>query len=245
VDLENPSIAKVLQTVLKLHSVNDQSFDADENLKEALNTCYHRGWLHSDRTIKGQCYNAYKKYEPCEWNLAWNSEIRYFFPSPLHQALVEGLLCSSRNASIPEENIQDFVVSVCCRMSPGNLDAARPIGAAYIQRPTEGRHGDEFYRACSDYAASSIITLSEFGSSEGRIDFFVPSKRWGIEILRDGDQMEVHNDRFASGVYGKWIDGGVMEDYIMLDFHRERPLVTHPGKWDLRFFKIYIYDSNS
>ena len=125
-------------------------------------------------------------------------------------------------------------------MSPGNLDAARPIGAAYIQRPTEGRHGDEFYRACSDYVASSILTLSEFGSSEGRIDFFVPSKRWGIEILRDGDQMEVHNDRFASGVYGKWIDGGVMEDYIMLDFHRERPLVKHPGKWDLRFF-IYLY----
>ena len=165
-------------------------------------------------------------------------DIRYFFPSPLHQASVERLLCSSRNASIHEENIQDFAIAVCRRMLPGNLNAACLIGAAYIQCSLEARYGDEFYRACSDYTGGSVITLSEFGSSEGRIDFLVPSKRWGIDILRDGDQMEVQNDRFASGVYGKWIDGGMMKDYIMLDFHRERPLVKHPGRHHFVFYSL-------
>jgi len=207
-DLQNPSIAMVFRTVLKYHSVTDQHFNIDE--RQALQKCFSRGWLHSDL-------------------IGHSEKIGYFFPSPLHQTFVESFLNGSRNAVISEATLRDFVVAICHKMSPVNFHA-RQVGAAYIQRTPEAQYGDEFYRACMDHTEGSIITPSEWINQEGRIDFYLPSRRWGIEILRDGNEIQDNNNRFTYGAYSKWIVGGEMEDYILLDFRQNVPRAKHPGK---------------
>jgi hypothetical protein len=42
-------------------------------------------------------------------------------------------------------------------------------------------------------------------------------KKWG----------SAHHDRFVSDAYAKWMDDGVMEDYIILDFRSTDPQVEH------------------
>jgi hypothetical protein len=205
--LQNLSIATVLETVVARQSVNDQGFSEDE--KAALQTCFRRGWLHSDSV----------------------GDTRYFFASPLHQVFVEGILYRPMSATIPEETLQKFVIAICHTMSPLNLQV-RQVGAACIQRPPEAQYGDVFYQACLAHTRGSVRTLSEYGTKEGRIDFFIPSRGWGIEILRDGKDIREHNDRFVSGAYSKWITGKVMEDYIILDFRGNNPRAKHPGKGD-------------
>ncbi len=61
----------------------------------------------------------------------------------------------------------------------------------------------------------------EFGSAKGRVDFFVDSKKWAIEVLRNGDRIEEHLARFApEGRYCKMLDAA---DYIFLDFRMTMP----------------------
>lgn len=144
---------------------------------------------------------------------------------------VERFLNGFRNAAICETNLRDFVVAIYHKMSPINLHT-RQVGAAHIQRTPEAQYGDEFYRACMDHTEGSVMALSEFGTKEGRIDFYLPSRRWGIEILRDGKEIQDHNNRFISGAYSKWVVGGEMEDHILLDFRQNIPHAKRPGKCD-------------
>jgi len=171
--------------------------------------CFRRGWLHCDFI---------------------DNDTLYFFPSPLHQAYVDRLLYGSRIVSVQEETLLAYVIAVCKKISSSSFQKKRPIGAARIRRPPEAQYCDEFYRASSTHNEGSVITFSEFGTKEGRVDFFVPSKKWGIELLRDGDRLRAHHDSFVSGAYAKWMDSGVMEDYIILDFRSTNPQVAHEGK---------------
>jgi len=70
-----------------------------------------------------------------------------------------------------------------------------------------------------------MLAAPEFGSGEGRIDFFIPGVKWGFEFLKNGDRLQQHLSRFVKGAvpgaYGKWLRSGVMEDYIVLDFRDE------------------------
>ena len=72
-----------------------------------------------------------------------------------------------------------------------------------------------------------VTTFPECGTPNGRIDFFISSKKWGIELLRNGDRLLAHNDRFIGGEYGKWIKAQKMDDYIMIDFRSKVPNVKH------------------
>jgi len=56
------------------------------------------------------------------------------------------------------------------------------------------------------------------------IDFFIPLKKWGIELLRDGDRL---NARFATGEYGRWISDRKINDYAIIDFRTEHPQSRH------------------
>jgi hypothetical protein len=31
------------------------------------------------------------------------------------------------------------------------------------------------------------VTLPEYGTADGRADFYIPTKEWGVELLRNGD----------------------------------------------------------
>jgi len=64
----------------------------------------------------------------------------------------------------------------------------------------------------------------------GRIDFFIPIVKWGIEITRDGSWIPAHDARFAdSGAYGAWLKSADMNDYILLDFRTKSLRDQHPS----------------
>jgi hypothetical protein len=71
-------------------------------------------------------------------------------------------------------------------------------------------------------------------SRPGRIDFFIPSKKWGIELTRDGNRLGEYNSRFEDdGAHGQWLKSSDMDDrndYIFLDFRSTKPMLAHPGK---------------
>src|SRR5258706_884394 len=138
--------------------------------------------------------------------------------------------------------LQTFVIEVLKLFSPKNLKTRgylRSIGSTPQSIP-EAQFQQEFYRACCNYTKSTMITLPECGTPKGRIDFFLPSKKWGIELLRDGDRLLAHNERFEGGEYGKWVQAGMMDDYIMIDFRSTVPIIKL-GKRIITTRKTIIY----
>ena len=112
--------------------------------------------------------------------------------------------------------------------SPQVLATPRGIGSGFIQRPPEAQYQDEFYRCLHQYSQGGFVTFPEYGTKRGWVDFYIPSKNWAVELLRDGDQLGGHASRFSpSGAYGKTI---AITDYIILDFRVTTPQVPHPCK---------------
>ena len=90
-------------------------------------------------------------------------------------------------------------------------------------RPPSAAYQDEFYRSISKVAKGCVRVSSEYsvpeGACPGRIDFFISSTKWGIELLRDGHKPEENWSRFRlGGAYGAWLKADDMTDYIILDF---------------------------
>ncbi|KAJ7287322.1 hypothetical protein C8J57DRAFT_1048858, partial [Mycena rebaudengoi] len=93
----------------------------------------------------------------------------------------------------------------------------------------------EFYRSLLDFG--QVYVSPEFSSARndlsGRIKFYIQSKKWGIELVRDGDRLGEHSDRFdrINGAYDRWMNGRFpdMEDFIILDFRQKEVRKAHPA----------------
>jgi hypothetical protein len=204
-DLQDPAVAGIFFRVLSDLSIcrSDVTNTEDE---QALDRCFRCGWLHSDR-------------------LQDSTDILYTFSSRLHHLFVEMMLSDTMPTTISEpNNILDFVCEVITGFSPYSL-SVRPIGPTFIQRPPEAQYQDEFYRSCHNRWKGLLRTFSEFGTKAGRIDFYIPSKQWGVELLREGVGMEQHSERFSKeGRYGRSLP---LSDYIMLDCRSTTPTRPH------------------
>ncbi|KAN0124749.1 hypothetical protein V8E52_001301 [Russula decolorans] len=156
-----------------------------------------------------------------------SEETYYIFASPLHRLFVEWRLQDSV-PSIPFESssILQLALEVIRGFSPRSLSAERRIGAGCIQRPPEAQYQDEFYRNCHACSKGSLVTFPEYGTAQGRIDFYIPSKEWGVELLRDGNELKKHTGRFSET--GSYVTTLALSDYIILDFHNTRPKRTQP-----------------
>jgi hypothetical protein len=126
-----------------------------------------------------------------------------------------------------------MAVDVIRRFKASRLRSPYTVGPAFAERPREATYQDEFYRALFDVTKGATVISPEFssGHSRGRIDFFIPSAKWGVEILREGITLAAHNARFdIAGAYGQWLAGGDMEDYIVLDFRTTFPRTSQTCK---------------
>ncbi|KAG6813152.1 hypothetical protein H0H92_013558 [Tricholoma furcatifolium] len=207
-ELQNLDLVVVFEAVLRAGFITEGDV-TDAGGKRALSKCFCNGWLHTD-LVEGRK--------------------GYAFSSSLHQWYVEWKLWGGLASTPPfnATNLLDFAVSVIRTFSPEILVAtsSRRIGPGFIERPPEAQYQDEFYRSCHKYANGSIITFPGYGPKEGHVDFFVPSRQWGIELLRDGNQLENHSGRFSSsGPYGATMS---FTDYIILDFRVTAPQKRHP-----------------
>jgi len=154
--------------------------------------------------------------------------VLYTFASPLHRRcidwMVNGLPLESR---VTESNLLEFTLAVIKKFSRQSLEK-RELGPKAQSIP-EAQFQDAFYAASSKHASGSV-SFPEFGTKSGRMDFFIRSKKWGVELLRDGNRLNQHARRFTEGEYGKWIEKGWMSDYIIIDFRTRRPRIDHRGK---------------
>ncbi|KAF9533424.1 hypothetical protein CPB83DRAFT_831938 [Crepidotus variabilis] len=132
--------------------------------------------------------------------------------------------------AIQETSLKAFAVAICNLIPFGNSIAPQHTNASRIQHTLGFQYARECYSACSKYTNGNIIILPEFGMADGRLYLFIPSKNWEIEIFHDGDRLEDHYGRFRpTGDCGKWISGGNMKDFIMLDFCEIKVSKTHPN----------------
>jgi len=206
-EIQDLQIARTFQKLLVEKSISASDVDVD-----ALAKCFQEGWVHSDVV---------------------NDQERYVLPSPLHASYLEWKLLPTKD-TCPYTTLQELSIAVIQKFSPARLRAPCCFGPAFGHRPNEARYQDEFYRALFEATNGATVASPEYSSpltSSGRIDFFIPSKKWGIEILRDGKALVQHYARFdATGPYGRWLSGGEMAHYIILDFRTKLPQKRHACK---------------
>ena len=196
-------------------SVQDTDFTTEDN-SSALQLCFRKGWLHTDYI---------------------DNKTKYFFSSSLHRWYIEWKLWGILDTTFCADDILDFVIDVISIFSPRMLSTTRRVSAAgQVQRPPEAQYQDEFYRCCHTRSNGSLVTFPEFGTAKGRVDFYIPAKKWGVELLRDGDQLAQHSGPFSSqtGCYGTTLS---LTDYIILDCRTTQPTIQHPRR------NIYLHSS--
>lgn len=228
-DLQNPAIARIFSNVLREGSITDITAGEDVT---ALHHCFRNGWLHADKLV----------------DIRNVEETVYVFASPLHRWFVEWELWDSVPTTIPFESndILQFALDVIAGFSPHLLSTKKRIGPGCVLRPQETRYQDEFYRSCHACSNGSLITFPEFDASKGRADFYIPSKEWGVEIVREGDRLEQHSGRFSRSE--SYETSPRLSDYIILDCRNTQPEHPRPGmciicpSFLLFFFKLTYTD---
>jgi hypothetical protein len=213
----NPEVVVVLRRLLLEGTIRIDDGSADATIN-AIKYC--NGWIHSYATV-----------------LDYDSAIAYISPSPLHSVFLSWLLLPQDFApSFP--SILNMAYSVISRFKPSQMFIPirhAGIGSANPDRdnPPEAQYQDEFYRALHDATSGAVRMSPEFASARGakvvgRIDFFIPVVKWGIELTQEGSLLEGHNSRFAArDAYGAWLKTGEMEDYILLDCCTTLPSKKH------------------
>jgi hypothetical protein len=150
--------------------------------------------------------------------------------SPLHRAWFSSTL-QNRKPIDPKFTTLDFLWTLVLR---GFSAAAlrNPVRTRVSSRRAtfvEAQYQQEFYRSLYKLTEGACCVSPEYGGQtsstrKGRIDFFIGTKRWGIELLRDGDRIDGHVSRFqAGGAYHPWTVSGNMDDYVILDFCKVLP----------------------
>ncbi|KAJ5899941.1 hypothetical protein N7495_004685 [Penicillium taxi] len=128
------------------------------------------------------------------------------------------------------------------------------VGASL--RPVEACYQVEFYRCLHDVLGSSMAIISEWSpgvEGTGRIDFLLGSVGWGFELLRDGDRLGKHCQRFLlNGEYHDWIKRNLITDWVIIDCRGTQPMPYKvPGTkliravFDAEFSSIKILGPNN
>jgi hypothetical protein len=201
------ALARVLRVALNKGFVSPCDLQTPDD-KEALICCFEKGWLHAEKPDSGSP----------------GKEDVYIFASPVHRWYSQALLAQSDTVVIREDRLLQFVTNVIKLFSPINLSTPRHISPQCIQRPPEAHFQDEFYRCSYEHTGGSVL-FPEFGTPCGRVDFFIPSKKWAIELVRNGMELAQHSARFSGkGTYRHHVDA---DDYIILDFRDKETRSSH------------------
>ncbi|KAF8416586.1 hypothetical protein EV426DRAFT_685726, partial [Tirmania nivea] len=217
-ELQNDIAAtQILSTLVRDRRLYPNEYSEAQRL--AVERCHRKGWIHS----------------------AWVGDQRigrlaYVLPSLLHEWYLSLLLFAPAQELPVQLGIctpLDLLKQAVRKFQPSQLQAPVTIGPSCEPRPNEAIFQDEFYRACHTVTKGKLLATPEFGSTSGRIDFYMQGVRWGFEFLRNGNRLRDHLKRFSyddraehgnsSGAYGAWVASGVMLDYLVVDFRNAMP----------------------
>lgn len=144
------------------------------------------------------------------------------------------VLCSRREeATISHDTPLELVVSAIRHFIPSCLSDP-PRSEQGSQSLLEDHYQKEFYRTLYYVTDGRLLTSPEYivkrGKNGGAIDFFLPSPQWGVELVRDGNNIDEHMSRFQTGgQYHSLLVSKKMADYIVLNFTRKRLMKKRPG----------------
>jgi hypothetical protein len=181
-----PAVVALFRKILR-----DGIVEETGSTNEATSMCHRNGWIHS--------FFPDQQYQ---------TGILYAFASPLHAACLSWRLTPTND--IPNfDSILHLSLMVISAFKPSQLNLPiRRIGTQSTDTPPEAQYQDEFYRSLFLITHGNVRISPEFASAKkaqvlGRIYFFIPSVKWGIEITQDGNRLKGHNSRFeATGAYG-------------------------------------------
>jgi hypothetical protein len=209
----NPAeYAKAMRALLLHGSIHSENKTIDADIRSCLQTCYKHGFVSMD-----------------------DDAFLYTFPSPLHQQLWSWYLPPPTDYQLPSQDLFSFVKDSVSHFRPRQLNGSNRRVGSDNHRPPETQYQEEYYRCVHKLTEGNVQICPEYaaaaGSRPGRIDFFIPSKKWGIELTRDGSGLDEHNSRFADdGAYGQWLKSSGLDDYVLLDFRRTKPMKAYSGK---------------
>lgn len=202
-----------------------------DELVDGIRHCYENGWIH----------RALVPEYPGQWHTIG------ILPSRLHEKYIEHLI-GGKPRQFPDERfptIQSLCKEVLEHFSKRNLEHCTQgkLSTAGKLRPLEAQYQDEFYRAFNAVVGRGVPISSEWSrEGDGRVDFWIPQKRWGIELLRDHNRVTEHCARFKEGGrYYPWIEAGMLEDWIIIDCATSLPANEHlePKLWRAVFENNY------
>ena len=126
-------------------------------------------------------------------------------------------------AQVPCDNIRGLCWAALKNFNPTLLAKHEERAAhspATVHCP-EAQYAFELHRCLNELLQGTNLQAEFSYASDGRLDLFIPGKRWAIEWLRDGDRTNNHVQLFRpGGIYRGW---GIIQDYILLDFCTNRP----------------------
>ncbi|CAG8503595.1 7931_t:CDS:2 [Paraglomus occultum] len=122
------------------------------------------------------------------------------FSAPLLRAIyLQGRLGATQCAHIPPKSFQDFIKFVFTAMRPETFRMTLSIGCD--GRLLERIWQMEFYRSATQILPIDVYISPDVGAvfgTGGYVDFYVNDGRdWAIELLRDGEDLRSHQERFT------------------------------------------------
>ncbi|KAF8272173.1 hypothetical protein EI94DRAFT_1718648 [Lactarius quietus] len=218
--LQDPQTVNALSIVAQKSHV--LTTEVTEDIKERLIFCARKGWLFNNVSDE-------------------NETVCYFFASKLHQWSVQWKLFLDERwaGNVKEDNIVDLTKKVLQRFDPRAFTGQREVNdLGAVQRTPEAQYQDEFYRCCHNLCGGSAIVFPEFGTKRGRVDFYVKSRKWAIELVRDGAQLQEHVDHFRNPLR---YAGLPIDDFLVLNCCMSRPKSPHPSEYPIPFREFDIF----
>ncbi|RAH46062.1 uncharacterized protein BO95DRAFT_452931 [Aspergillus brunneoviolaceus CBS 621.78] len=197
-----PRVVNVLGDIAEQGSI-----EWEEN-NEGMGQCYVNGWIHKTVVLDATC--------PIGKDMV-------VLPSRLHEKWVERFV-GGIPASLPLRF--DALQTLCCEvlgrfsvMSLRHASKGKKMSSASTYRAVEAQYQDEFYKAFRSVAGRAVPICSERSrTQDGRADFYIPEKKWAIEVLRDHRKIDEHVLRFREGgAYYGWIEDGTIQEWIVID----------------------------
>ncbi|KAJ8065305.1 hypothetical protein OCU04_005998 [Sclerotinia nivalis] len=169
---------------------------------KAFAFCHHVGLLQTEQRRPG------------------SDETTYFFASPIHRKIAcRRLLAASEPDTILDQiTLQQTCLNAIERFNLSLLKAQSMKPYIDWRSISETAIQNEIY-CCLNHELHNIEIISEYSYlTNERVDFYIFSKKWGIEILQSGEKGAINEYISQFRVEGKYHGWGIMDDFIILNF---------------------------
>jgi hypothetical protein len=189
-------ISNILNTITADGNIPFDLNDAD------IRFCYQNGWIH---------------------RVALDGENIAVLPSRLHEKYIEYWI-GTMSKPLPArfDSLPKLCKEILSKFSIMNLRHSaegKKMSTASQPKPVEAQYQSEFYRGFVHTAGQGVPISSEWSrTKDGRVDFYIPEKKWAIELLRDHIKVDEHITRFKEGgKYHPWLKEKMVKDWIIID----------------------------